>query len=222
MWCGACSRSTTEARKYSLANYGELKKTFIGVTGLDGAIVDKQLKERTELTHNRVGPAQRIDPGGRPRAAEGGRDRSQRRRRESGRRSCRRPLRGCDELSLLDARDASGNGRGGHVLVSMTASVEPTEAARAPSNGRLAHVLRPALGFLLPVALAVFWEAAVRLGFSNGRLVPPPSVIWNTFVDLAATSELQHALATLWRVAWGFGLGVPPEPSSARSRAIPR
>ena len=55
----------------------------------------------------------------------------------------------------------------------------------------------------------VFWEAAVRLGFSNGRLVPPPSVIWNTFVDLAATSELQqHALATLWRVAWGFGKGV--------------
>jgi sulfonate transport system permease protein len=94
-------------------------------------------------------------------------------------------------------------------LVSMTASVEPTEAARAPSNARLTHVLRPALGFLLPVALAVFWEAAVRLGFSNGRLVPPPSVIWNTFVDLAATSELQqHALATLWRVAWGFGLGV--------------
>jgi sulfonate transport system substrate-binding protein len=48
-----------EARKYSLANYDELKKTFIGVTGLDGAVVDKQLKERTELAHNRVGPAQR-------------------------------------------------------------------------------------------------------------------------------------------------------------------
>jgi sulfonate transport system substrate-binding protein len=48
-----------EARKYSLANYDELKKTFIGVTGLEGAVVDKQLKERTELTHNKVGPAQR-------------------------------------------------------------------------------------------------------------------------------------------------------------------
>jgi len=48
-----------EARKYSLANYDELKKIFIGVTGLDGAVVDKQLKERTELTHNKVGPAQR-------------------------------------------------------------------------------------------------------------------------------------------------------------------
>src|SRR5262247_3599872 len=48
-----------EARKYSLANYDDLKKIFIGVTGLDGAVVDKQLKERTELTHNKVGPAQR-------------------------------------------------------------------------------------------------------------------------------------------------------------------
>jgi sulfonate transport system substrate-binding protein len=51
--------SYEEARKYSLANYDELKKTFIGVTGLEGAVVDKQLKERTELTHNKVGPAQR-------------------------------------------------------------------------------------------------------------------------------------------------------------------
>ena len=48
-----------EARKYSLANYGELKKIFMGVTKLDDAVVDKQLKERTELTYNKVGPAQR-------------------------------------------------------------------------------------------------------------------------------------------------------------------
>jgi sulfonate transport system substrate-binding protein len=47
-----------EARKYSLANYDELKKIFIGITKLDGDVVDKQLKERTELTHNKVGPAQ--------------------------------------------------------------------------------------------------------------------------------------------------------------------
>jgi sulfonate transport system substrate-binding protein len=48
-----------EARKYSLANYAELKKVFIAVTKLDDAVVDKQLKERTELTHNKLGPAQR-------------------------------------------------------------------------------------------------------------------------------------------------------------------
>lgn len=48
-----------EARKYSLANYGDLKKTFIGVTKLPETVVDKQLKERTELTHSKIGAPQR-------------------------------------------------------------------------------------------------------------------------------------------------------------------
>src|SRR6188508_464871 len=48
-----------EARKYSLANYDEEKRIFIAGTKLPDAVVDKQLKERTELTHNKVGPAQR-------------------------------------------------------------------------------------------------------------------------------------------------------------------
>ena len=72
-----------EARKYSLANYDELKKTFIAVTKLPEAVVDKQLKERTELTHNQDRrAAARVDPRSRPRAAAGRRDRGQCRRQE--------------------------------------------------------------------------------------------------------------------------------------------
>jgi len=48
-----------EARKDSLAHYDDLKKTFIAVTKLPEAVVDKQLKERTELTHGRIGAPQR-------------------------------------------------------------------------------------------------------------------------------------------------------------------
>lgn len=48
-----------EARKYSLANYDDLKKTFIAVTKLPENVVDKQLKERTELTHSKIGAPQR-------------------------------------------------------------------------------------------------------------------------------------------------------------------
>jgi sulfonate transport system substrate-binding protein len=48
-----------EARKTALANYEDLKKTFIGATKLPGEVVDKQLKERTELTHSRIGAPQR-------------------------------------------------------------------------------------------------------------------------------------------------------------------
>jgi sulfonate transport system substrate-binding protein len=48
-----------EARKYSVANYDELKKTFIAVTKLPDSVVDKQLKERTDLSHSRIGAPQR-------------------------------------------------------------------------------------------------------------------------------------------------------------------
>jgi sulfonate transport system substrate-binding protein len=48
-----------EARKYSLANYDEEKKIFIAATKLPEAVADKQLKERTKLTFNKVGPQQR-------------------------------------------------------------------------------------------------------------------------------------------------------------------
>src|SRR6201994_4181291 len=48
-----------EARKYALGHYDDLKKTFISVTKLPEAVVDKQIKERTELTHSRIGAPQR-------------------------------------------------------------------------------------------------------------------------------------------------------------------
>ena len=48
-----------EARKFSLANYAEEKRVFIAATKLPETVVDKQLKERTELTHSRIGAPQR-------------------------------------------------------------------------------------------------------------------------------------------------------------------
>ena len=48
-----------DARKYCLSHYDEEKKVFIDVTKLPEAVVDIQLKERTELTFNRIGPEQR-------------------------------------------------------------------------------------------------------------------------------------------------------------------
>jgi sulfonate transport system permease protein len=68
---------------------------------------------------------------------------------------------------------------------------------------------RPALGLLLPVGLALVWEIMVWLGVSNGRLVPPPTKIFATIVELARGGELaRHIMATLTRVVAGFGLGV--------------
>ena len=75
-----------------------------------------------------------------------------------------------------------------------------------PSQGL---TLRPLIGLAIPVALAVVWEVAVRLGLAEGRLVPPPSTILATFGELGGSGELsRHAFATVTRVAAGFGLGV--------------
>jgi sulfonate transport system substrate-binding protein len=48
-----------QARKYCLANYEEEKRVFMDVTKLPAAVVDIQLKERTDLSFNRIGPQQR-------------------------------------------------------------------------------------------------------------------------------------------------------------------
>ncbi len=118
-------------------------------------------------------------------------------------------------------------------FVAMTATADqaemdhraPTEAARP---GNRVRFLRPFLGLVLPVGLAVLWELIVRLsatggqgvpawlwkvmtwlGPPDGRLLPPPSVIFATLRELAETGELwRHAYATIARVAAGFALGV--------------
>jgi sulfonate transport system permease protein len=64
-------------------------------------------------------------------------------------------------------------------------------------------------GLILPVGLAVVWEFAVRAGWSDGRLVPPPSRIYEEFAALWQSGELlRHAAATLTRIAAGFAFGV--------------
>jgi sulfonate transport system permease protein len=87
-------------------------------------------------------------------------------------------------------------------------ALEAGVATRRPA-GRLQRIARPAVGLLLPLGIAVAWELAVRFGYSNGRLVPPPSRIWETLVELSASGELrQHVIATIGRVGAGFGIGV--------------
>ena len=82
------------------------------------------------------------------------------------------------------------------------------DAPRAQSVW-LSRLARPTLGLLLPISAALAWELIVWLGYSNGRLVPPPSRVFETVVDLARSGELvRHIATTLTRVALGFGLGV--------------
>jgi sulfonate transport system permease protein len=87
-------------------------------------------------------------------------------------------------------------------------AVPATDATHAAPS-RWSRVTRPALGLLLPVTLALAWEFIVWRGWSNGRLVPPPSRIFETILALARSGELWlHIKATMTRVVLGFGFGV--------------
>ena len=89
-------------------------------------------------------------------------------------------------------------------------ALEQADAMASPARSdRPGRWTRPALGLVLPVGVALAWEIIVGLGLSDGRLVPPPSKLFATIVELARSGELtRHVAATLTRVAAGFGLGV--------------
>jgi sulfonate transport system permease protein len=91
-----------------------------------------------------------------------------------------------------------------------TPALERSEAIDEPASTKhWQRLARPALGVVLPLTVAVAWELAVWSGWSNGRLVPPPSRVFATIVELARSGELsRHIITTLARVGAGFGLGV--------------
>lgn len=64
------------------------------------------------------------------------------------------------------------------------------------------------LGLALPILLALVWEVAAALGLVSRRLMPPPSRILQTLLELAVKGDLwQHVWITTWRVAIGFVIG---------------
>jgi sulfonate transport system permease protein len=77
---------------------------------------------------------------------------------------------------------------------------------KVPSRSLLNN--RLAVGLILPVTAAIFYEAAARLGLFEARLLPPPSRIAETLWTLAVSGELwTHIAATMLRIAVGFALG---------------
>jgi sulfonate transport system permease protein len=64
------------------------------------------------------------------------------------------------------------------------------------------------VGLVLPLATALLYEAAFRLGLVQARLLPPPSRIIATLWEMAVTGELAtHVIATSLRVLIGFAIG---------------
>ncbi|CAO4185838.1 ABC transporter permease [Methylorubrum extorquens] len=93
------------------------------------------------------------------------------------------------------------------VTTVLSDDTEP-KAVPARRSALLGGGARLALGLLLPLVLALGWEAAVAAGLASGRLLPPPSRVAAALWTLAASGELwTHVEATLIRVGLGFAFG---------------
>ena len=92
--------------------------------------------------------------------------------------------------------------------VTSYAAANPKAAASKPAGG-IRWLARVGLGVVLPLVFALGWEAAARTGIITTHLMPPPSTVVQHIVTLFATGEIwDHLLATLTRMALGFGFGV--------------
>ena len=77
-----------------------------------------------------------------------------------------------------------------------------------PARGLPVSVSGVILALILPVGLALGWELAVRLGYAQGRVLPPPSRIAQTLMKLYESGDLRsHVQETLRRVGLGFAFG---------------
>ena len=84
----------------------------------------------------------------------------------------------------------------------------PTRGATA--GRRRVRIPRGIERLLGVVGLFVLWEVASRAGWISPKVLAAPSSVFSTGVDLARDGTLGSALwASLQRVLWGLGLGIP-------------
>ncbi len=78
---------------------------------------------------------------------------------------------------------------------------------RRPTRQKLT-IPRSLQGWLLPLALGLLWEALSRFGVVAPNLLPAPTTVLQTILDMARSGELfRHVGITLYRVILGFGIG---------------
>ncbi|WP_416356755.1 ABC transporter permease [Aureimonas phyllosphaerae] len=102
----------------------------------------------------------------------------------------------------------------------MTLQIEAAPGVRRREPGRAglwrAAGLLPvpaihwALTLLGPLAILGLWQGAFDLGLMSAQVLPPPSMVWATLVDLARTGDLSANLAlSARRILFGLAIGAP-------------
>jgi len=81
------------------------------------------------------------------------------------------------------------------------------DRVHAPTPERTRSPVRRWLGLIPPLLVLVLGELAVRQGWVSRNLLPAPSDVLRTLLELASQGLATHVLASTLRVAAGFALG---------------
>ena len=94
------------------------------------------------------------------------------------------------------------------LLARPLAGAEPQPRPAGRWAGRARTAASGLKGFILPALLLAAWEGASRAGFFAPHLMPAPSAVLRTVVELWQSGELiGHITVTLERVLFGFVTG---------------
>ncbi|MEE1248440.1 MAG: ABC transporter permease [Lachnospiraceae bacterium] len=64
------------------------------------------------------------------------------------------------------------------------------------------------VALIVPISVLVFWEWIVKAGFVKATLLPPPTRLWENFISLVSSGDLQNGLIiSFGRVITGFMIG---------------
>jgi sulfonate transport system permease protein len=84
----------------------------------------------------------------------------------------------------------------------------PSQSSTKTPTSSTFTLPRVCLGFAIPLALLIIWEAVSRLGLIAPHLLPPPSTLAETTLALARDGSLfNHIGVSTARVAAGFAIG---------------
>ncbi|MEG0828719.1 MAG: ABC transporter permease [Acinetobacter sp.] len=72
---------------------------------------------------------------------------------------------------------------------------------------RLLRLISKLKGLVIPVFVLIFCEILVKNGFIEPYLLPAPSSLWDTFLELSSGDLWLHIWTSTWRVFLGFFIG---------------
>jgi sulfonate transport system permease protein len=93
-------------------------------------------------------------------------------------------------------------------MADLTSARNSYSASRPPRAGVSKGVLYKWLSWAIPALVVLLWEAAARFGLIAPHVLPAPSRVLETAVDMARTGDLfVHLGVSLLRAAVGFVIG---------------